>query len=258
MAGLTLKALADMFAAGNIVDKPGDQYDAAKIVADWRQSPGFAQNAPVGDQWASIFTDPWGSQQPTPSPGRTNVGTPESYSPTSPTASSPTPAPSSGLQLAGGITPASLSDPGSSPVATGFPMLRESFEMMLAADQNRRAAIDQEIQFQSMFSQLLGNDPAVAADLAVRLGMPGLEPDLNYLNRFSKGAVATYGGNVGTSEVSLPFSYSRGQMRFLDANPTVARAVQSVSSWFRRPDALSTSAAMTPPISGVPSAFGFS
>jgi len=253
MATTTLKDLIALFDSGTYVDNPNDSQDAAALVNQWRSSPDWVNNSPVNEsKWGSVFTTPEKKPQaPTPPPIAT-------YTSTNPGATSTTPVSSTGLDFAAGLTPASLSDPGSSPVANGFPLLRESFEMMLAADEARRASIDQEIRFQTMFAQLLGDDPAVAADLAVRLGMPGLEPDLQYLNRFATGAQSTFGGKVGSQEVTLPFSFNRGQLRFLDANPNVARAVQSVSERFRRPDVLQTSMASLLPTSGVASAFGFS
>ena len=165
-----------------------------------------------------------------------------------------TPVSASGYTTAATLTPSAVAG-GGSPAATGFPLFRESFNMMLEADAARRAAVDQQINFTRMFSELTAADPVTAADLAVRLGLP--EPNIGFLNRLGKGAMTTFGGQAGTQQVNLPFSFSRNQLQFLDTNKVVQNIVQSAATRFGRPDVLNQSIAGMVPTSSITRMFGF-
>lgn len=162
----------------------------------------------------------------------------------------PTPVSFPGLDVTAQMTPVTLDTPGASPVATGFDLFRETFDMLLEAEAAKRAAIDQDISIAQLFSELQRASPTQAADLATRLGLPGQEPDLGFANIFGRGANTTFGGKVGTQDLALPWSFSGKQLSFLQSAPNVAGVLGDISARFGRPDIFSESVRGLIPTSG--------
>lgn len=152
----------------------------------------------------------------------------------------PSSIPMSGITATAGVTPASA-ETGGSPVATGFELFRETFDMLMQAEQARRQGIDQQINIASLFSELSRASPSQAAELAVRTGLTGMEPNLDWANAFSTGAHTTFGGEIGSQNVSLPWSFSGHQLSFLRDRPNVERMLMDVADFLGRPDILSES-----------------
>lgn len=187
-------------------------------------------------------------------------GTPVEYTPpasTGATATQPLPAtnffptqvPATGLAVGAAMTPVSLDTPGASPVATGFDLFKDTFTMLMQADAARRAAVDQQISLATLFTELERASPTRAADLAVRLGLPSMEPDMGFANIFGKGANATFGGTAGSQALSLPWMFSGSQISFLNDRPNVANVVGDISERFGRPDLFRESIASLIPTS---------
>lgn len=140
------------------------------------------------------------------------------------------------------ITPVSIGSPGSTPVATGVDLWMKMMDYVLKSEQLRQTGIDQTVGIAKYATDLAGVSPAKAADLSVQLGIPGLEPNLSYLNRYVNDSTSgVVSGQVGTQNVSLPFAFNGRELSGLSANPTVANVLQSVATRFGRPDILKTS-----------------
>jgi hypothetical protein len=144
-------------------------------------------------------------------------------------------------------------------VAFGFPLFAQMTDLILRADANRRATIDQNVSILRLMSDLERVSPTRAASLAAGLGLP--EPDLSFLSVLQSGAPAfgrggaaagggtSFGGMVGTQNVSLPSFLSGAQLTNLQANPNIAQIVLDVADRFGRPDLFTQSAAGVVPTS---------
>lgn len=140
----------------------------------------------------------------------------------------------------GGLALASAA--GGTPVAQGFDMFYQMLQATLQAEQLRQSAIDQTVNIAQLASQLQRASPTQAADFATQLGLPGLEPNLGFANRFA-GAKSTgsFGGKVGSQDIKLPFAFNGKEMSFFQNNPNVASIISDIGARFGRPDVLGTS-----------------
>lgn len=162
----------------------------------------------------------------------------------------------------GGVSTAALdfgnllgSSGGGYDVAFGFPLLERTFDMILRANADRRATIDQNVQILGTLADLERVSPTRAASVAAGLGLP--EPQFDFLSVLSQPGPAfspsatPFGGLVGSQNVMLPGALSGQQLSGLLDNENVARIVMDVAERFGRPDLLSTSAQGLLPTSGL-------
>ena len=136
---------------------------------------------------------------------------------------------------------------GGQPAAFGFPLFAQMVDLILRADQSRRATIDQNIDIIGTLNELERASPTRAAGLASGLGLEG--PNLSFVNALLSpgpafgsgtagglGAGTTFGGSVAGQELQLPSIFSGQQLSNLSNNPNVARSVLDVADFFGRPD----------------------
>lgn len=151
---------------------------------------------------------------------------------------------SAALAASASLTPTASSGGGGSPAALGFDLYERSFDMMLRAEQARQQSIDQSLNIAQLFVELERASPTRAADLAVRLGLPGLEPDLSLTKAFTNAqTMGSFGGKVGSQDVRLPFSFSGQELSFLDRAPQVASIFRDIGDRFGLSNVLESSAA---------------
>ena len=137
------------------------------------------------------------------------------------------------------------------PVATGVDIYQMQLDNILKSETLRQSSVDQQVRIAQLFSQGAGANIAQQAELAIRLGIPGLEPDLSFASAFAgPGSTGTFGGRIGSQDVRLPFAFSGKELSFLGQNPSVANPLQQVASFLGRPDAISTSLASLIPAGG--------
>lgn len=154
------------------------------------------------------------------------------------------PVSSTALTASASITPTTSGGGDGSPAALGFDLYERSFDMMLRAEQARQQSIDQSLNIAQLFVELERASPTRAADLAVRLGLPGLEPDLSLTKAFTNAqTMGSFGGKVGSQDVRLPFSFSGQELSFLDRAPQVASIFRDIGDRFGLPNVLESSAA---------------
>lgn len=138
---------------------------------------------------------------------------------------------------------------GGQPVAAGFPIFQNMIDLILRANADRRASIDQSLSIAQLFTELERISPTRAADMATRLGVTEGNVDMSFLNLFGTGTGFAQaggpriGGQVGNQTVSLPAALSGQEQAFLGSNPNVARIVKDVASKFGLPDIFERSAA---------------
>lgn len=142
------------------------------------------------------------------------------------------------------VTPVTADTPGAQAAASGFDLFQAMLDNVLKAEQLRQSAIDQQVNIAQLFADMQRASPTQAADLAVKLGIPGLEPDLSFANAFTNaGTTGTFGGRVGTQDIQLPFAFSGKELTFLGNNPNVSSIISDIGSRFGRPDVLKNSMA---------------
>ena len=137
---------------------------------------------------------------------------------------------------------------GGSPMAAGLDVFTQSFAALINAQQERRAQQGQAIDLARLISEMVAANPIQAADFATAFGLPGLEPDLSPLNRFT-GAGSSVSGKIGSQTATLPFSFTGKDLTFLGNNKNVASLIQQVASRLGVPDIFKTSAYGLPPTS---------
>lgn len=131
-----------------------------------------------------------------------------------------------------------------SPVAQGYELFAAQLDFVLRSEQLRQNAQDQQINFVKYMTELGRVSPTRAAELATKLGIPGLEPDLQFANAFSNSAsTGVFGGSVGTQKINLPFAFNGKELSFFEQNKNVASVVADIGDYFGRPDILSNSLA---------------
>lgn len=149
------------------------------------------------------------------------------------------------------VTPVGLDSPGSTPVAQGFELFQAMLDNILKAETLRQSAVDQQVNIAQLFASLQKASPSQAANLAVQLGIPGLEPDLSYANAFAgPGSTGVFGGKVGSQSIKLPFSFSGKELSFLGNNPNVAGGITDISAALGRPDLMQQSLSSLIPAGG--------
>jgi hypothetical protein len=149
------------------------------------------------------------------------------------------------------ITTPQLGQPGSSPVAMGVDLMRMMLDSLFNAERLRQSGVDQTVSIARLFADLERASPTRAADLAVSLGIPGLQPDLSVASRFHDDSTSgIFGGRVGTQDVRLPFAFSGKELSFLGNNPNVANVLTDIADRFGRPDIMKTSLDSLIPASG--------
>ena len=142
------------------------------------------------------------------------------------------------------MTPVNANTPGASPVAQGYEMFQMMLDNILNAEKLRQSAVNQQVDIANLFAQLEKASPSQAANLAVRLGVPGLEPDLSYANAFAgPGSTGTFGGKVGSQNITLPFAFSGSELAFLGNNPNLSSGISDIAAALGRPDVLRNSMA---------------
>ena len=159
--------------------------------------------------------------------------------------------------IASAIAPDFLpsSGAGGQPAAVGFPLFESTLNLLLNANQQRLASIDQTISIAQLFTELDRVSPTRAADLAVRLGIDPTQ-DFSFAGEFGSGgplAAASggrVGGQIGNQQVSIPGVFSGQELSFLGSNPNVARVVGDIADKFGLPDVFNRSAAALIPTSG--------
>mgnify|MGYP006935507453 CR=1 FL=1 len=140
------------------------------------------------------------------------------------------------------ITTPQLGQAGTSPVATGVDLMKMMLDSVFNAERLRQSGVDQTVSIARLFADLERASPTRAADLAVSLGIPGLQPDLSVAKRFvNEGTTGIFGGTVGTQSVSLPFAFSGKELSFLGSNPNVSTVLTDIADRFGRPDIVKSS-----------------
>lgn len=148
------------------------------------------------------------------------------------------------------VTPVNAGTPGAAPAAQGFEMFQAMLDNVLNSEKLRQSAIDQQVNIARLAADLERVSPTRAADLAVSLGIPGLEPDLSFANSFANAdTTGVFGGKVGSQNIKLPFAFSGKELSFLGNNPNVANVLSDIGDRFGRPDLLRQSAASAIPTS---------
>lgn len=123
-------------------------------------------------------------------------------------------------------------------------------EATMRAEQLRQHGIDQTIDIARLFAEMERVSPTRAADFAVALGMPQMQPDFGWTSRFvNEGTTGLFGGKVGTQNVKLPFAFSGRELNFFNNNKNVASVIQDIAARFGRPDLLANSASTLLPTS---------
>lgn len=131
-----------------------------------------------------------------------------------------------------------------SPVAQGYELFAAQLSYVLQAEQLRQNAIDQQVNFAKYVTELARVSPTRAADIATQLGIPGLEPDLRWANRFAgPDATGIFGGRVGSQDIRQPIAFSGKELNFFQQNPNVASIISDIGERFGRPDVLANSMA---------------
>lgn len=145
-------------------------------------------------------------------------------------------------------------------VAFGFPLFERVFSMLLSANAERRATVDQNVSILRTLGELERVSPTRAASLAAGLGLP--EPQFDFLELlnqpgplFQPGGGAL-GGRVGGQSLSLPSVLSGQQLSGVLQNDNLARIVSDVADYLGAPDYLQRSAAATAPASRALAAMG--
>lgn len=139
--------------------------------------------------------------------------------------------------------------------AFGFPLLAQTADLILRANQERRAGIDQSLSLAQYLLELERVSPTRAADFATQFGLES-PTDFSFVNRFIGGGPfpqargGTVGGVVGGQQVRIPGTLSGRQLSFLDSNANVARLFQDVAERFGLPDIFQQSASAAIPTSG--------
>jgi len=137
---------------------------------------------------------------------------------------------------------------GGSPMAAGLDVFTQSFAALINAQQERRSQQGQAIDLAKLISEMVATNPIQAADFATAFGLPGLEPDLSPLNRFT-GSGPSVSGKIGSQTSTLPFSFTGKDLTFLGNNKNVSNLIQQVASRLGVPDIFKTSAYGLPPTS---------
>lgn len=133
-------------------------------------------------------------------------------------------------------------------VAFGFELQQQMFQNLLAANADRRAAVDQTISTINLLSELERVSPTRAASFAASMGL-GNGPDLGFVNNIDSGALARVSGRAGNQSISLPLSLTGKSLDFLGSNPNVANVVRDVADAIGLPDIFARSAASAIPTS---------
>lgn len=132
--------------------------------------------------------------------------------------------------------------PGDTPLAQGSDLMLQMLDRTLQAEKLRQSAIDQTVSIGQLLVSLQRTSPSQAADLATQLNLPSFEPALSWSNRFNgPKSTGSFGGTVGTQQISLPQSLNAKQSSWLGSNPNVANMLQDIASRFSRPDLLTNS-----------------
>lgn len=183
---------------------------------------------------------------PPPEPPKTKASS-TSAGPKIPAVTYTPPVSTTALTTSANITPG---DSSGNPAALGFDLHERSFDMMLRAEASRQAAIDQSVRIATLITEMERTSPTRAAELAVQLGMPDLQPDLGFTKNFTNGkTMGMFSGQVGTQDVKLPWSFSGRELTFLDQNDTVANIFRDIGERFGLPNLLETSQANLLPTS---------
>lgn len=163
--------------------------------------------------------------------------------------------PVSTLQIANAL---GLNAPGSSPVATGFPLLDRMVDNLLRARADARAERQQQIDLARMLAELQRTSPTRAASMAAVLGIEGGGEGLAFSRLFGRGAGfpnaagAAVSGTIGGTSVGLPKVFSGQELSFLQANPDVANTLRDVGDYLGKPDIFEQSLrARIPVMSGI-------
>lgn len=139
-------------------------------------------------------------------------------------------------------------------VGFGFPLLEATTNLILKANAERRAGIQQAVDVARLMSETERVSPTRAASIATYLGIPS-KIDLGFANIFGRGlnlGASTGGrftGNIGGQDVSVPGSLSGQELSFLGANPNVANVLSDVAGALGNPDLISRSMATRIPFS---------
>lgn len=131
---------------------------------------------------------------------------------------------------------------GNTPVAQGAELMFAMLDATMRAEQLRQHAIDQTVDIAKLFAEFERVSPTRAADLAVALGMPQMQPDFGWTSRFSNEATTgLFGGKVGTQNVKLPMAFSGRELSFFGQNKNAASVIADIADRFGRPDLFNTS-----------------
>mgnify|MGYP001570440400 CR=1 FL=1 len=154
------------------------------------------------------------------------------------------------VSMSGLFNAASLNSPGSSPVATGFPLLDRMIDNLLRARADQRADRQQAIDLARLMAELSRISPTRAASMAASLGIEGPGADLAFTNLFGqqRGGFPQAGGpavsgTIGGQQIGLPSVFTGQELSFLGSNLNVARVTADVADYLGVPDIFSRSAA---------------
>lgn len=139
-------------------------------------------------------------------------------------------------------------DPSGAPLASGLDALRQEFEMLIIANQERRAEADfglrenqdfraqqqQQFEFASLFGNLVQQDPITAINFAFGLGLPLGNPFADVFGALTSGqALPNFGGLpetvpffLGGEIADLPTSFTGRQLDTITGNPLLQNVLE--------------------------------
>lgn len=153
------------------------------------------------------------------------------------------------VSMSGLLAATNLNSPGSSPVATGFPLLDQMLDNLLRTRADARADRQQQIDLVRLLTELDRVSPTRAAGIAAGLGIDGAGAGLAVSNLFGTGkgfpqaGGGRVSGNIGGQDISLPSVFSGHELSFLGANPNVAHVLSDIGDYLGKPDILQQSQA---------------
>ncbi len=144
---------------------------------------------------------------------------------------------------------------GGAPAAAGFDLFADTFDLLLRANDARRAEKTQLISLLQLITELERVSPTRAAGLAAGVQSSG---QFDFTQLFGQGGTlgpqgglgGFFSGAAGGQEFTLPGTFSGSELSFLNANPNVARVIGDIADFAGRPDIFQTSIASLIPTSG--------
>ncbi len=130
---------------------------------------------------------------------------------------------------------------GGDPIATGFPLLERTLNLLFEASNQRRANVLAQFSILQTLADLEQVSPAKAAEARFGLGDRNAgQPLANLAETFQQGGLGI-SGSIGGSDIQLANSLSGRNLTKLQSNPTSAFVLGDISKFLGDPDLLSRS-----------------